>query len=1068
VAGAPLPPPPIIPLPQPPAEPAFAGARHAPVAFAGAEALPPELEERAAQAAAEPFAPEPTFEIAPLTTSRAEPTPFGEPFAAATLPDPLPALEPKGASEPFAPAGGAPFTSGDAPFEPARLGFGEVDFDEPAPAPPRSPPAAAAPPEEDLEMLFGGPAPAAVTAAATAATAGTGYRVRRRSGRIFGPFDEAQVVDLLAKGELMGNEVVSADGATWSAIGAVPAFREALRKLAADPGSSPAAPARPPPRAPVAAERADAPVPAAGARPARRRLGRLAAVLAGVIVVVAGAVAGARLMGHGALVTKLVRGGDAEEIAPLLAQARAALAKDDLASERAALDAAARAVATGGAVPEAAALHATVVAALEQRHGAPPAALEQARRAADQLELDEKGELPALVARLAVTLAAQPGAATAPHEVALEQALQKRPPDPDLLALLARAALARGDAARAATLYGRLEAAEPAGTRAPHGLGLAAAARGDVAGARAAFGKALARAPDHRASQLELAALAAGGGDAAGARALLDPLLVEEVAQRLGPAERARALSLRAELLARDASGEAEADRALEAAIAADPRLVQARIALARHRLRHGDAAGAVAALEPVTQAAVTPAIAAVRIRALALAGRALDASSLAERALQAAPGDPALLLAKAAALEASGKPDEAAALYEAAAARDPAAFEPRLALGRLALARRDLPRALAEIGLAVEKGPGEPAAHAALGDAEAARGEPARAEAAFRQALAIDGGHAPAEIGLANLALARGDAAGARARLERALAAEPRSVEARVAYGTLLWKARDLAAAERELQAAVDLAPVHAVALARLGAVKLERGEDDAGAVTRLTAAAGEDPRLVEARHWLGRALLAKGETTGAIAQLRRAVELEPANALHHLHLGVALERSGAQQEAVEAYRASAAADPASADAHERLGALFAANGRWADALGAYEKAVAAAPRTSRLRLALGDCQARLGKPEEAAKVFRLVLRSDPTAVAALYKLARAVHEAEGAKAALPWYERAAREEPANPMPHYYLGYLYKERNQRTRAVQEFQRYLALKPEADERRDIEAEIEDLGGRAGR
>jgi tetratricopeptide (TPR) repeat protein len=128
----------------------------------------------------------------------------------------------------------------------------------------------------------------------------------------------------------------------------------------------------------------------------------------------------------------------------------------------------------------------------------------------------------------------------------------------------------------------------------------------------------------------------------------------------------------------------------------------------------------------------------------------------------------------------------------------------------------------------------------------------------------------------------------------------------------------------------------------------------------------------------------------------------------------------------------------------------------------------VDAAPRTSRLRLALGDCQARLGKPEEAAKVFRLVLRSDPTAVAALYKLARAVHEAEGAKAALPWYERAAREEPANPMPHYYLGYLYKERNQRTRAVQEFQRYLALKPEADERRDIEAEIEDLGGRAGR
>jgi cytochrome c-type biogenesis protein CcmH/NrfG len=65
----------------------------------------------------------------------------------------------------------------------------------------------------------------------------------------------------------------------------------------------------------------------------------------------------------------------------------------------------------------------------------------------------------------------------------------------------------------------------------------------------------------------------------------------------------------------------------------------------------------------------------------------------------------------------------------------------------------------------------------------------------------------------------------------------------------------------------------------------------------------------------------------------------------------------------------------------------------------------------------------------------------------------------------ALPWYERAARVEGANPMPHYYLGYLYKERGQKAKAVAEFRRFLELKPDADERKDIEAEIEDLGGR---
>ena len=85
-----------------------------------------------------------------------------------------------------------------------------------------------------------------------------------------------------------------------------------------------------------------------------------------------------------------------------------------------------------------------------------------------------------------------------------------------------------------------------------------------------------------------------------------------------------------------------------------------------------------------------------------------------------------------------------------------------------------------------------------------------------------------------------------------------------------------------------------------------------------------------------------------------------------------------------------------------------------------------------------------------------------------ALYLLGRAVHEADGARAALPWYERAAREERSNPMPHYYLGYAYKERGDRRRAVEQFRAFLALKPDAAERRDIEAEIEDLGGRSSR
>ena len=61
-----------------------------------------------------------------------------------------------------------------------------------------------------------------------------------------------------------------------------------------------------------------------------------------------------------------------------------------------------------------------------------------------------------------------------------------------------------------------------------------------------------------------------------------------------------------------------------------------------------------------------------------------------------------------------------------------------------------------------------------------------------------------------------------------------------------------------------------------------------------------------------------------------------------------------------------------------------------------------------------------------------------------------------------MPWYEKAAAAEPKNAMPHLYLGYWNKERGNRALAVQEFRKYLALRPDADDKKDVEREIEDL------
>jgi tetratricopeptide (TPR) repeat protein len=178
----------------------------------------------------------------------------------------------------------------------------------------------------------------------------------------------------------------------------------------------------------------------------------------------------------------------------------------------------------------------------------------------------------------------------------------------------------------------------------------------------------------------------------------------------------------------------------------------------------------------------------------------------------------------------------------------------------------------------------------------------------------------------------------------------------------------------------------------------------------------------------------------------------------------GIALERSGALTEAIDAYRAAAAADPGYAEAYERLGLLYASNGRFDDAAAAYEKAVAVSPKVMRYRIAVADCKQRLGRHDDAIRMYREVMKLDPAAVQVTYKLARSVHESKGAKAALPLYERAAQLEKDNAMPHYFLGYLYKEKGQKARAVAEFRSFLRLKPDAEEKKDIETEIEDLTG----
>jgi predicted Zn finger-like uncharacterized protein len=59
------------------------------------------------------------------------------------------------------------------------------------------------------------------------------YRIRKRSGRVLGPFDVATVLQMFARGELLGSEEASTDGVTWRTLAQIPAFSETIQKAMA-------------------------------------------------------------------------------------------------------------------------------------------------------------------------------------------------------------------------------------------------------------------------------------------------------------------------------------------------------------------------------------------------------------------------------------------------------------------------------------------------------------------------------------------------------------------------------------------------------------------------------------------------------------------------------------------------------------------------------------------------------------------------------------------------------------------------------------------------------------------
>lgn len=326
--------------------------------------------------------------------------------------------------------------------------------------------------------------------------------------------------------------------------------------------------------------------------------------------------------------------------------------------------------------------------------------------------------------------------------------------------------------------------------------------------------------------------------------------------------------------------------------------------------------------------------------------GRAQHAQKLLDQALELAPGDAAVLTARA-------------------------AFHIR---------RQDYGAAETELKTAIEANPKDLRAHLALADLYGnLAGRPTDAAAAWRASIAIDPVNAPAHHGLGLALAATGQFQAAEEELKRSAALAPTSPVPLHALARLQLRQGQVDAGTQSLDAALKIEPGFVPALVDKGDVMLASGKSDEALAIYERAVAADTASAV-AQFKRGAALQVLGRTKDATGAYLAALEIDPqlAPALNNLAW---LAIGSGDDLNLAAARAAKAVElvPDNAGFRDTLGWVYRAQRRWSEAETVLEKAASMPPRMASVQYHLAMVYLDQKKTDMARKALAEALGIDP-----------------------------------------------------------------------------------------
>ena len=175
-------------------------------------------------------------------------------------------------------------------------------------------------------------------------------------------------------------------------------------------------------------------------------------------------------------------------------------------------------------------------------------------------------------------------------------------------------------------------------------------------------------------------------------------------------------------------------------------------------------------------------------------------------------------------------------------------------------------------------------------------------------------------------------------------------------------------------------------------------------------------NPDVADAHWFLGSICKQLGEVEQATDHCLKALTLNPSDPTRQKECGDLLKDSGRTKEAIEAYRSAVGMRPDYAEAYIQMGNAYMQLARPADAIESYKKAYAVNQEFSVLLSNLAKALRQHGQYEEAEKVFREEIKSNPLAWEAYVCLGTTLTEGGRISEAIYSFKQAIAINQSNP----------------------------------------------------